>query len=337
MRPINDFMRTRGTNTGPWAMCNRCSAQKKQVSTNKGPTIENTTSYEPPASDDDSNQLIVSDRENEELIYELGDLEELVAVHFQQEEGEEDNHVQFSVLIELSDELVEMPLHEIDQNNINQDTFHRIVNTLVVLIEAGSKYYWELNKLYINTKAYGCASAYLSCSQRIERQHKRLCDQPVQRISEVRPAVERFSCNGKININLNIPSRQVKLKFDHLYHQQPTYRENRLPQVAINWIKTNLNHNLRKVEFHKRLSEEKLIDPTKHTYHQVYYWALKLSAGQYITNIKNQVISTKDYIQRPELINAGYKLILHIENDFVRALGFTTPFMNNISKNNINN
>ena len=132
--------------------------------------------------------------------------------------------------------------------------------------------------------------------------------------------------------------RQVKLKFDHLYHQQPTYtyRENRLPQVAINWIKTNLNHNLRKVEFHKRLSEEKLIDPTKHTYHQVYYWALKLSAGQYITNIKNQVISTKDYIQRPELINAGYKLILHIENDFVRALGFTTPFMNNISKNNIN-
>ena len=124
MRPINDFMRTRGTNTGPWAMCNRCSAQKKQVSTNKGPTIENTTSYEPPASDDDSNQLIVSDRENEELIYELGDLEELAAVHFQEEEGEEHTHVQFSATVELSDELVEMPLNEINQNNISQDIFH---------------------------------------------------------------------------------------------------------------------------------------------------------------------------------------------------------------------
>jgi hypothetical protein len=338
-RPIDDFMRTRGTKTGPWAVCNRCSAQKKQSLTNKGPTIENTTSYESPASDDDSNQLIESDRENEELIYELGDLEELVAVHFQEEEGEEHSHVQFSVTIELSDELVEMSLHEIDQNNISQNTFHRIVNTLVILIEAGSKYYWELNKLYINTKddqSCGCASAYLFCSQRIERQHKHPCDQPVQRISEVRPAIERFPCNGKIKININIPLKRVKLTFNHLYHQQPTYRETRLPQVAINWIKTNLNHNLRKVEFHKRLSEEKLIDPTKHTYHQVYYWALKLSAGQYITNIKNQVISTKDYMQRPELIDAGYKLILHIENNFVRALGFTTPFMNNISKDNIN-
>jgi len=84
-RSIDDFMRIRGTKTGPWAVCNRCSAQKKQVATNKGPTIENTTSYEPPASDDDSNQLIESDRENEELIYELCGLE-----------GEEHSHVQFS-------------------------------------------------------------------------------------------------------------------------------------------------------------------------------------------------------------------------------------------------
>jgi len=70
------------------------------------------TSYEPPASDDDSNQLIEGDGENKELIYELDDLEEIVAVHFQEEEGEEHNNVQFSVMVELSDELV----HEIDQN-----------------------------------------------------------------------------------------------------------------------------------------------------------------------------------------------------------------------------
>ena len=332
-------MRTRGTKTGPWAMCNRCSAQKKQVSSNKNPIIESTTSYESPASDDDSNQLIENDGENEELIYDLGDLEELVALRFQGEDGEENDHVQFSVMIELNDELVEMPLNEMDQNNISNDVFHRIVNTLIILIEAGSKYYWELNKLYINTKAdqpYGCASAYLSCSQRIERQHKRLSDQPVQRISELRPGIEQFPCNGKIKININIPLRQVNLTFNHLPHQHPTYRETRLPQAAIDWIKMHVNHELRKVEFHKRLSEEKLIDPTKHTYHQVYYWALKLSAGQYITNVKNQVVSTKDYMQRPDLINAGYKLILHLENDFVRALGFTTPFINTISKNNIN-
>ena len=86
-------MRTRGTKTGPWAMCNRCSAQKKQVSSNKNPIIESTTSYESPASDDDSNQLIENDGENEELIYDLGDLEELVALRFQGEDGEENDHV----------------------------------------------------------------------------------------------------------------------------------------------------------------------------------------------------------------------------------------------------
>ena len=89
------------------------------------------------------------------------------------------------------------------------------------------------------------------------------------------------------------------------------------------------------MEFHKRLSEEKLIDPTIHTYHQVYYWALKLSAGQYMSNVNNQVASTKDYMQRQELIDEGFKLILHLENDFVRALGFITPFANKIPRDDI--
>ena len=38
------------------------------------------------------------------------------------------------------------------------------------------------------------AGAYLLCSQRIKRQYKRPAN---ERISGARPAIERFSCNGK--------------------------------------------------------------------------------------------------------------------------------------------
>ena len=109
-----------------------------------------------------------------------------------------------------------------------------------------------------------------------------------------------------------------------------------MPHAAIDWIKLNIKYDLRKVEFYKRLTEEKLINPSVHTYHQVYYWVLKLSAGRYILNANNQIASVKEYMQTLTLIGNSYKLILHIENDFVQALGFITPFTNEISKDNIN-
>ena len=190
-------MRFHGTRPGPFAICNRCSDQKKRSSVSYNPTTENITQEHTtsnlPDSEDDSNLPMEFDIENEELIYELDDLEELVATRFQ--DYEENGHIEFSVTIELSDEFVEGALsNEIDRNNVSKEGFRHIIDTLLISIQAGSQYYWELKRLYLNTKADGCAGAYLYCSQRIERQHKRPDDQPVKRISEARPAIERFPC-----------------------------------------------------------------------------------------------------------------------------------------------
>jgi len=137
-------------------------------------------------------------------------------------------------------------------------------------------------------------------------------------------------------IDINI--RQAKVKTKHLIsHERPTYRENNLPENAITWIFNNLNRNLRKVDVYKRLCEEGLVDSTIHTYRQVYYWASKFSAQQYVTNASNQLISSLNFLKQNELIDEGYKVMLYIENDFVRALGFLTPFNGHIRRDDITN
>ncbi|CAG8604145.1 16784_t:CDS:1, partial [Cetraspora pellucida] len=77
----------------------------------------------------------------------------------------------------------------------------------------------------------------------------------------------------KITINIDFNVCQVRIKISHLIpYEQPTHRENKLPENAITWISENVNRNFRKTEIYKRLYEEKLIDPKIHTYNQIYYW-----------------------------------------------------------------
>jgi len=117
-------------------------------------------------------------------------------------------------------------------------------------------------------------------------------------------------------------------------HEYPAHRENKLPERAIAWISRNLK--LRKVEVYKRLCDEQLIDSRVHTYRQVYYWASKFSAQQYLTDVSNQLLSSLNFLKQGELVDEGYKVVLYLENDFVRALGFLTPFNSHIQKNDIN-
>ena len=155
----------------------------------------------------------------------------------------------------------------------------------------------------------------------MDRKSIRPDNRPTKRISEARPPIERYSCKGKIAINIDINIRQAKVKVKHLIpHERPTYRENNLPENAITWIFNNLSRNLRKVDVYKRLCEEGLVDSTIHTYRQVYYWASKFSAQQYVTNASNRLISSLNFLKQNELIDEGYKVMLHVENDFMQAL-----------------
>jgi hypothetical protein len=106
VKSIDNFMRPYGVKKGPFAICNRCSEKKKQSSTSKNPNDENPVQADTSESNIDSSPLIESDEENEEdegLIYEMSDLEGLVAARFQ-DEGEVEC-IEFSAIIELSNDL----------------------------------------------------------------------------------------------------------------------------------------------------------------------------------------------------------------------------------------
>ena len=68
----------------------------------------------------------------------------------------------------------------------------------------------------------------------------------------------------------------------------------------------------------------------------MYYWTLKFSAQHYLTDASNQLLSSLNFLRQSELVDEGYKVVLYLENDFVRALGFLTPFNGYVQKEDIN-
>ncbi|CAG8617147.1 7776_t:CDS:2 [Gigaspora margarita] len=70
-------------------------------------------------------------------------------------------------------------------------------------------------------------------------------------------------------------------------------------------------------EIYQQLCNENLINPSLHTYQQVYYWIYKFSTELYITDVENQLKSSMNFFEQNELINAGYKVICYQENDFI--------------------
>ena len=70
-------------------------------------------------------------------------------------------------------------------------------------------------------------------------------------------------------------------------------------------------------------------------YQQVYYWVAKLSKIQFVTDIRNQLKSSKNFLKHSAQVNVGYKVNFYLENNLVRALGFVTPFLQLIERSNI--
>src|SRR6185369_6213351 len=321
-KPLSEFIQSQGrSQEREFSICNNCSEKKK------GKRISN-----PEPIDEDEDQDQDQDRDLEEEIddedkvfYELAELEELVAGNFT---NVEDGKVNFSGIFEFENELIDN-----DQDN-EEDRIHNIIYHFILPIEAGSHYYWEIRRVYLckkNNQYIGKATVHLGCAQSVNRKKPTQPDRPVKRISEARPPIDRYACEGKIKINIDINVCHAKVTLQHLMiHEHPAYRENKLPEGAIKWISKNLK--LRKIEVYKRLCDEQLIDSRVHTYRQVYYWTSKFSAQHYLTDASNQLLSSLNFLRQSELVDEGYKVVLYLENDFVHALGFLTPFNGYVQK-----
>ncbi|CAG8828415.1 20223_t:CDS:2, partial [Cetraspora pellucida] len=137
--------------------------------------------------------------------------------------------------------------------------------TLLISLEEGSGYYWEIRNLYPNIKDgqyIGCATACLCCTQSPT-------NQPAKRISEARPTIQRFLYEGVIKIKIDLCEQKAMISVKHLAHK----------------------------------------------------------LNQYVTDVENQLNLAKNFLEQKELIDEEYKVILYCENEFVHALGFTTPFL----------
>ena len=279
------------------------------------------------------------------LLYSLDEVQELVAQTFQEAESSK-------VPVTMAFEIEWCPnLLEIDSTNQEKfvsegfdpeeikTSFHQVANTIRLPIEAGSGYYWEVRKVYISTrkkKATGCATVYLACTVRTDRQCRRPEDQPVQRISEARAPIDRFDCIDYIKLTIDLYQQYILVQGKHQEaHPHPEYRQAEFPVKARQWIQENISYNLRNVELYRRLCDYGNIDSRIHTKEQVAYWAYVYSKKTYVMNHENQLSSAKAYLEKPELIAQGYKVVCHVDNDFVRALGFITPLFQDIRAANV--
>jgi hypothetical protein len=269
----------------------------------------------------------------------LDEVQELVAKQFQDAEYLNEP-VKLIFEIELNSKLIES-IVSADQQKFWTDTdthdmetikrnFHQLANILLLPFELGTGYYWEVRQIYLNIKnkkLTGCATVYLGCTQREDRKWKRPENLPVKRRSEARSQITRYACIGRIILTIDLQQQCVLVQCNHqLAHEHPQYKQVEFPMVAKEWIKNNVKYNLQNPEFYRRLQQYKLIDAQIHTKEQVYYWATVFSKQTYVFNPVNQLLSAKEYLEKQQ----GYKIIYYLENDFIRALGFTTPLLNSI-------
>ncbi|KAF0348189.1 hypothetical protein F8M41_015570 [Gigaspora margarita] len=158
LKSIAEFTRMSGSRMAVNASCN---------------TYENIQSL--PLNEDDSIDVDSVENSSDDLLYNIHDIEELINIKFGDRE-EKDEPVKFSVIVKLERELVHEEIISSEADQHEDAEFHEVINTLLLLLQAGSGYYWELRNLYINKKnnqSTGCATAHLGCTQRINRQYKR--------------------------------------------------------------------------------------------------------------------------------------------------------------------
>ncbi|KAF0552569.1 hypothetical protein F8M41_021636 [Gigaspora margarita] len=242
---------------------------------------------------------------NNRLLYNLDEVEEIISRQFQDAENLNEP-VNIAFEIELDSGLIESTLPESWLNIHNpkdiKKSFHQLINIVLLPLEHGSGYYWEVRKIYLNTRKKeftGCVTAYLGCAQREDRKWQRPEDQPIKRRSEAHTPIEQYNCIGKIILTIDPQQQQVIVQGTHQQmHVHPQYRKIEFPEAAKLWIQDNIKYNLQNSELYRRLQHHNLINVQIHTKEQTYYWASVFRQYSYIFNSNNQLLSTKEYLER---------------------------------------
>ncbi|CAG8752075.1 15958_t:CDS:2 [Gigaspora margarita] len=218
----------------------KCSCYKKTklLKKKKSSISEDNNSETSEISGQFDNQDKNSNLENEEdcVLYELAELEELVAMYFINKE--KDPEIKFSKMFEFEDELID------NFQVLNSDAefkIRKLCPFFLMPIESRYHYYWEIRKIYVHKNNLEKASIYLGCAQREDRKHKCLPNQLVKRISKIRPPINQYSCKENIVIHIDLNMHQAKIEIQHLIsHEHPTYQKADINEIIVDsTYKTN--------------------------------------------------------------------------------------------------
>ncbi|CAG8648835.1 7462_t:CDS:2, partial [Cetraspora pellucida] len=145
------------------------------------------------------------------LLYNLDKIQELVSNRFQ--DAEKSNEpVKINFEIELDSAFIESIFPEFGLETQDFETikesFHQLVNVVVLSLEYGSGCYWNVPKI----------------------KWQRSEEQSVKRKSEAHVSIERYDCFGKIKLTIDLQQRCIIVQGSHqLAHLHPEYRKVEFP------------------------------------------------------------------------------------------------------------
>ncbi|CAG8609292.1 13436_t:CDS:2 [Cetraspora pellucida] len=225
-----------------------------------------------------------NDKENEDkFIYDVCDLEEIIACKFRDNEEKEDP-VKFSAIVEIEKELINDEILSLKFKNKKQN-LHNIINALLIPLQEGSGYYWKLRNLYINKKN----NQYTA-----------------------QPAIEHFSCNGAIVIKIDLCDQHATIFMKHeIFHERPTYRDAILSVNAMTWIKQHINQSSQKIEFTNNFNvSEVIINLIFKTNQECFeLFAVNANYGGYSIPLAYLYVSTHS-VSEEQLSNSNNEVVL---------------------------
>ncbi|CAG8698050.1 33838_t:CDS:2 [Gigaspora margarita] len=169
---------------------------------------------------------------------------------------------------------------------------------------------------------------------RLNRLDKKLnVDKQVDSLNNILVETENYEIANIENELVNEEALLLELDFEELLLPELDYENMLLPELDHKEMLPSeldqdemLSLELDK-KFYKQLCNKNLVNLALHTYQQVYYWAHKSSRKLYVTDVANHVKFAINFLEQKELVDAGYKVIHFLENNFVHSLGFATPFL----------
>ncbi|KAL2611077.1 hypothetical protein R1flu_022769 [Riccia fluitans] len=184
-----------------------------------------------------------------------------------------DRNICARVFVDLEEDtkVVQLPA-ELHPASGARHTSFRTLNVVRCIIGKSAKDMLSMRSI-VNSASCSCCLR----ADRVQFRKDKEQQEPAKRQQEKRRCIDRYKCYGEAKVVVDLTGRTMELFIQHLCrHENLAYRENNVPQAAIDFLETHVNNQLRRVDLYNRLCKEGLIDPTFICKAHVNFWIFEL-------------------------------------------------------------